>query len=67
MYKSLIIYHKFISIYSDGCLCIDNLPSNIFKSKKKLTVYKKDYKLFQKLSKNTLNKKKKNNYRNKIF
>ena len=67
MQKSLITTYKFIEIYSDGCLQINYLISDISKQTKKLIIYKKDHKLFQKLSKNKASVKKTNNYRNKIF
>jgi len=66
MYKSFIIFYKYIDIYSDGSVSISYLNLNQ-KKNKKLTIYKKDHKLFQKLSKNTSLLKKTNNYRNKIF
>ena len=62
-----MVSHKSIGIYSDGCLCINNLTLNTSKSKTFLTVHKKDYKFLQKLSKNSSLEKKTNNYRNKIF
>jgi len=66
MYKSFIILYKYIDIYSDGCLNINYFKSNL-RSNKKLIIYKKDHKLFKKLSKNKSLIKKINNYRNKIF
>jgi hypothetical protein len=67
MHKSLITTHKFIEIYSDGCVQTNYLTPDISKQPKKLIIYKKDHKLFQKLSKNKSLVKKTNNYRNKIF
>jgi len=67
MKKSLKIWYKFIEIYSDGCLLINQSKLNIVISRKKIIKYKKDYKILQKISKNISSIKKTNNYRNKIF
>jgi len=67
MNKSFKTCYKFIEIYSDGCLLINQSKLNIVTLNKKIIKYKKDYKILQKISKNISSIKKTNNYRNKIF
>jgi len=67
MKKSFKICYKFIEIYSDGCLLINQSKLNVVTLSKKIIKYKKDYKILQKISKNISSIKKTNNYRNKIF
>lgn len=66
MYRSLLVNYKFIEIYSDGCLQINNKNLNNL-DRKKVFLFKKDYKLFKMLYKKKLFVKKINNYRTKIF
>lgn len=67
MNKSFKTFYKYIEIYSDGCLIINHSNLTTLNRSKKLIKHKKDYKLLQKMSKNTSLIKKTNNYRNKIF